>query len=79
MLRADMTPKPVYEQIKHLIHDEWTTRLAGTTDTAGQLAFRGLRGTYRITAEAGGRAVTQEFTLTKEKARQFSLGLSPAN
>ena len=79
MLRADMTPKPVYEQIKHLIHDEWTTRLAGTTDTAGQLAFRGFRGTYRITAEAGGRAVTQEFTLTKEKARQFSLGLSPAN
>ena len=46
MLRADMTPKPVYEQIKRLIHDEWTTRLAGTTDASGQLAFRGFHGGY---------------------------------
>ena len=37
MLRADMTPKPVYEQLKRLIHEEWTTRLAGTTDSTGRV------------------------------------------
>ncbi len=78
MLRADMTPKPVYEQIKHLIHDEWTTRLAGMTDASGQFAFRGFQGTYRITAAAGGRTVTQPFTLTKGKARELRLALPPA-
>ena len=79
MLRADMTPKPVYEQIKHLIHDEWTTRLAGTTDASGQFAFRGFHGTYRITVEAGGRTVTQPFTLTKGKAQELRLALPPAS
>jgi len=79
MLRADMTPKPVYEQIKHLIHDEWTTRLAGATDASGQFAFRGFHGTYRITAEAGGKTVTQPFTLTKGKAQELRLALPPAS
>ncbi len=79
MLRADMTPKPVYEQLKHLIHDEWTTRLTGTTDASGRLAFRGFQGTYRITAEAGGRTVTQPFTLTKGKAQELRLALPPAS
>ena len=32
MLRADMSPKPVYEQLKRLIHEEWKTALHATTD-----------------------------------------------
>jgi endo-1,4-beta-xylanase len=79
MLRADMTPKPVYDQLWRLIHDEWTTRLAGTTDASGQLAFRGFHGGYRITAEARGRAVTQPFTLTKGKAQELRLALPSAD
>ena len=42
MLRADMTPKPVYDQLWRLIHDEWTTRLAGTTDRLGPTRLPGL-------------------------------------
>ena len=56
------------------------TRLAGTTDASGRLAFRGFHGTYRITAEAGGRIVAQMFTLTKGgKAQELRLALPPAN
>ena len=63
MLRADMTPKPVYEQLKRLIHDEWTTRLAGVTDSTGGFSFRGFRGDYRIAVEKGGKTIERPFTL----------------
>ncbi len=79
MLRADMTPKPVYNAVRRLIHEEWMTHLAGTTDSMGQFSFRGFRGTYRITAEAGGKTVTQPLELTKGKAQALSLVLPSAN
>jgi hypothetical protein len=78
MLRADMTPKPVYNQLRRLIQEEWMTRLAGTTDAIGQLSFRGFRGTYRITAEVGGKTVNQSFTLTKGKTQELRLALPSA-
>ncbi len=73
MLRADMTPKPVYEQLKRLIHEEWMTRLAGTTDASGQFAFRGFRGSYQISAETAGKVVTKPFTLSKGTAQRLQL------
>ena len=39
MLRADMSPKPVYEQVNQLIHQEWKTRLDATTDSDGRWLF----------------------------------------
>jgi len=65
MLRADMTPKPVYEQLKRLIHEEWRTKVSGTTDAEGQFSFRGFRGTYRLAIEGPGRRVERDFQLTK--------------
>jgi hypothetical protein len=35
MLRADRSPKPVYEQLKRLIHEEWQTRVSDATDAFG--------------------------------------------
>ena len=35
MLRADMSPKPVYEQLQRLIHDEWKTRRPAPRMTTG--------------------------------------------
>ena len=54
MLRADMSPKPVYEQLKQLIHEEWKTRAPATTDATGQFSFRGFFGNYRIVIEMPG-------------------------
>lgn len=62
MLRADMTPKPVYTRLKDLIHTQWRTRANGRTDAQGNFSFRGFHGTYRIVT--GG--VEQEFHLEKQ-------------
>ena len=75
MLRADMTPKPVYEQLKRLIHEEWRTEVSGTTDTEGRFAFRGFRGTYRLVIEASGKRVEQDFHLTKPSPSELKIVL----
>lgn len=45
---AEYEPKPVYHRLMHLIHQEWETRLTGTTDRNGQLTFRGFYGEYEV-------------------------------
>ena len=69
MLRADLSPKPVYDALRKLIHDDWTTRTAGQADAEGRFAFRGFRGRYRITVQHAGKTATAEATLCgKQKA-----------
>jgi len=75
MLRSDMTPKPVYEKIKRLIHEEWTTRLEGATDSSGRFAFRGFRGTYQIVATARGQQQTRDFSLVKADDQELRISL----
>lgn len=48
MLRADLTPKPVYERLQQLIQGDWKTRTTGTTDATGRYTFRGFAGQYRV-------------------------------
>ena len=60
-----MSPKPAYEQLKHLIRGEWWTALSGTTDASGEYRFRGFRGTYRVTVEAQRATRTTAFGLTR--------------
>jgi GH35 family endo-1,4-beta-xylanase len=66
MLRADMSPKPVYEQLQRLIHDEWTTRATATTDTAGSFACRCFLGKYRLVVQIPGGKVEREVQLTRD-------------
>jgi GH35 family endo-1,4-beta-xylanase len=67
MLRADLTPKPVYLALKRLIREEWNTRLEGKTDARGKLEFAGYFGEYRAKIEFDGKTFEQTFRLTKEK------------
>jgi endo-1,4-beta-xylanase len=76
MLRADLTPKPVYDQLQHLIHAEWHTRAAGQTDAAGRFAFRGFHGTYRIVVESRGQRVEKESHLTRQGPNVLNVTLS---
>jgi len=51
MLRDDLSPKPVYNALKHLIHEEWHTEIETNTDAQGRVSFRGFYGAYNIKVE----------------------------
>ncbi len=75
MLRADMSPKPVYEELKKLIHQEWMTRTNGASDAAGQFVFRGFHGKYQISVEANGATVQKQFELAKGDRQEVLISL----
>jgi GH35 family endo-1,4-beta-xylanase len=75
LLRKDLSPKPVYERLMRLIHQEWTTRAAGPTDRTGTFRFRGFHGAYRVTVEAGGETATAECVLAKDKPNAWTVHL----
>lgn len=55
LLRADLTPKPAYDVLDHLINDEWHTHATGATAADGIFAFRGFRGDYSLTITVAGQ------------------------
>ena len=60
-LRKDMSPKPVFDEMKKLIKGKWWTTLDGKTDKTGHLRFRGFKGRYEIavTSKDGPRVMTE--------------------
>lgn len=61
LVRADMTPKPVYERLLELIKGRWWTKLEGTTNAQGEFATRAFYGRHRVTIEGpDGRKSEQE-------------------
>jgi GH35 family endo-1,4-beta-xylanase len=75
MLRADLTPKPVYEALKKLIHEEWQTRAEGQTDATGAFAFRGFYGQYQVQAKGAGGSATATFNLAKGEANELKVAV----
>lgn len=75
MLRADMSPKPVYDELRRLIHTEWNTRVSGQADREGHCAFRGFHGQYRITVEAQGKQAASTMHLKKGAANEVTITL----
>jgi len=72
LLRKDMSPKPVYTQLKDLIRRQWWTapqRLK--TDAVGRVTFRGFLGRYEITA--GPLRATVELDKAAPNAQQVQL------
>ncbi len=68
-LRADMTPKPAYDQLKQLVKDTWWTRASLTTGTDGAAAVRGFLGDYRLVVTVGDRTVERAAALGKDDNR----------
>lgn len=77
MLRRDMTPKPVYEQLRRLIHQEWKTALAATTDADGRICFRGFCGKYRLVLDVQGRKTERQVRVTKDVQKEIAITLGP--
>jgi endo-1,4-beta-xylanase len=61
LVRADMSPKPVYDRLLALIKQAWWTNAEGTTDEAGEFVTDAVFGRQevRVTTPAG-REVTRE-------------------
>ena len=72
LVRRDLTPKPSYDVIRKLIHEEWDSTTSMRTDHRGEVAARVFAGAYEITVNgAGGSAqhVTVDVTAGKATRR----------
>ena len=46
-------PLPLWDAVRHLLHEEWHTRLALRTDATGRVSFRGFKGDYVLRRPLG--------------------------
>lgn len=67
LLHPDLSPKPAYEALRKLIHEEWMTWVEGVTDHNGVFAFRGYYGNYKITVNRGAESRSDAFSLALGK------------
>jgi GH35 family endo-1,4-beta-xylanase len=75
-LRADMSPKPVYEALMAKIKGEWWTRATEQTDAEGHIAFRGFLGDYQVTVMRPDKPpVRAEFTLARQSVQPWRVEL----
>lgn len=65
LFTADGEPNAQYRAIQSLLHDKLVTRVSGTTDEAGQYAFRGFHGTYDVSLQLpSGSTVSVQMALS---------------
>jgi len=57
LLRKDMSPKPAYDRLMQLIHQEWWTNADSQTNAQGEATVRGFYGRYLLTVESGTHSV----------------------
>lgn len=56
LLRKDGSAKPAFDALKHLVKEEWHTKVTLKTNDNGCVALNGIRGTY--TATSAGKSAT---------------------
>jgi GH35 family endo-1,4-beta-xylanase len=64
--RADMTPKPVYEELHRLIKDEWWTRCEVTSGPGGIVRLRGFFGEYKVSVPGESGLLKGIFRIDKD-------------
>ncbi len=55
LVRADMSPKPAYEELAKLIKGKWWTQTEAEANNSGQVNLNGFYGDYRLEAKVAGR------------------------
>jgi endo-1,4-beta-xylanase len=65
LIRADMTPKPAYNELERLIKGQWWTKTETTTDAGGIARFRGFLGEYNVSTIIDGKKLTGTCRLDK--------------
>lgn len=74
LLRADMTPKPVYHKLMDLVYRQWFTKLLHQVSSAsGECQVTGFYGSYKVTVTAPGETPQAfEFYLGKKKVNNYT-------
>jgi len=75
LVRADMTPKPVYDELQKLIKGTWWTKAEATAEAEGQVQFRGFLGDYQISAQVAGKTLSGTFRLDKTATETIEISL----
>ena len=75
LVRADMTPKPAYEELERLIKSKWWTQAQTTVEAGGAARFRGFLGQYEVTTQIGGKKLTGTFQLDETAKETMSVRL----
>ncbi len=75
LVRADMTPKPAYEELEKLIKGKWWTKTETKVAAAGTARFRGFFGQYEVAAHIGSRKLTGTFQLDKSEKKTIEVRL----
>jgi len=73
LVRADLSPKPVYESLLGLVKGRWWTDLEAQADADGVARFRGFLGDYEITATTRAATATQAMTLSRDRENAITL------
>lgn len=76
LVRDDMTPKPAYHELKHLIKGRWWTTAGGTVDPLGDVRFRGFLGDYEVRVRLDGERVKGTFRLNKKTTEAIEVRLA---
>jgi GH35 family endo-1,4-beta-xylanase len=65
LVRADMTPKPAYQELQRLVKAAWWTQTETEVAETGQTRFRGFFGQYKVSTRIGDREVTGSFSFDR--------------
>jgi len=76
LVRADMSPKPLYERLATLFHKRWTTNAKATTDRSGKATVRGFFGEHEARATtASGAELKGTFALRPAGPRTLDVAM----
>jgi len=75
LLRYDMSEKPAYKRLKHLIYNRWHTKESLVTDENGKIDFCGFYGDYELIVDLEGRTEKREIKLSCGKENCFKLSI----
>jgi len=77
LVRADLSPKPAYEALDHLLNHLWRTDAAGRTNEDGKVTVRAFYGQYRITVRTGEKRRMAEVHLAADGPGVVEVVLPP--
>lgn len=72
LLRFDLTPKPAYLTLRHLIKEKWHTECQKSTNCQGRVDFRGFYGDYSIEITANGKTTSKTVSIKKNSERDLT-------
>jgi len=72
-LRDDLSIKPMFDELKRLIHEEWKTSVHLETNISGTVAFDGFAGKYEVSVESGAMSETFIIEVKKNEKNEFTL------